>query len=404
MGFKILLLSLLIYFISALVIFQHGNSKRVNVGGGFVQRKGTHFILNGKTHYVNGFNSYWLMIMASDPSTSSKVTSNFQQASRHGLNVGRTWACNDGGYKALQISPGKYDENVFRGLDFVISESKKYGVQLILGLVNNWNALGGKHKYVQWARERGQHVKSDDDFFTHPVVKQYYKNHVKAVLTRNNTINGVLYKDDPTIFAWELINEPRYVNDSGNSIQNWVREMATFVKSIDNKHLLEIGLEGFYAETTPQKQFNLNSVKVGTDFISNNQIPQIDFATIHVYPDEWLQGSNETAKSHFVDEWIEAHIQDSNTILKKPLVIAEFGKSSKSHGYSIAIRDNYFKKVYNAISRSAINGGSCAGGIFWQLLSQGMDTYGDGYEVVFENCPSTGEIIKQQSMKMSHIK
>lgn len=62
----------------------------------------------------------------------------------------------------------------------MISESKKYGVQLILGLVNNWNALGGKHKYVQWARERGQHVKSDDDFFTHPVVKQYYKNHVKV--------------------------------------------------------------------------------------------------------------------------------------------------------------------------------------------------------------------------------
>jgi endo-1,4-beta-mannosidase len=62
----------------------------------------------------------------------------------------------------------------------VISESRKYGVQLILGLVNNWNALGGKHKYVQWARERGQYVKSDDDFFTHPVVKQYYKNHVKV--------------------------------------------------------------------------------------------------------------------------------------------------------------------------------------------------------------------------------
>jgi len=78
--------------------------------------------------------------------------------------------------------------------------------------------------------------------------------------------------------------------------------------------------------------------------------------------------------------------------------------SSKSSGYNIAIRDSYFKKVYNVISKSASNGGSCAGGIFWQLLSQGMDTYGDGYEVIFMNSPSTGEIIKQQSMKMSHIK
>ena len=86
------------------------------------------------------------------------------------------------------------------------------------------------------------------------------------------------------------------------------------------------------------------------------------------------------------------------------MVIAEFGKSSKSLGYSIAIRDSYFKKVYNAISKSAINGGSCAGGIFWQLLSKGMDTYGDGYEVVFENSPSTSQIIKLQSIKMSHIK
>lgn len=101
-------------FIVALVVVQHGNCQRVNVATGFVERKGIHFILNGKTHYVNGFNSYWLMYMASDPSTRSKVTSTFQQASQHGLNVGRTMAFNDGCYRALQISPGSYDENVFR--------------------------------------------------------------------------------------------------------------------------------------------------------------------------------------------------------------------------------------------------------------------------------------------------
>jgi len=111
MGFQILLLT---YFLVSLVIVQHGNSQRVNVGAGFVQRKGTHFILNGKPYYLNGFNSYWLMTMASDPSTRAKVTSTFQQASQHGLNVGRTWAFNDGDYKPLQISPGSYDENVFK--------------------------------------------------------------------------------------------------------------------------------------------------------------------------------------------------------------------------------------------------------------------------------------------------
>lgn len=46
--------------------------------------------------------------------------------------------------------------------------------------MNSWNDFGGKNKYVQWAKERGQNVKTDDDFYTHPVVKQYYKNHIKV--------------------------------------------------------------------------------------------------------------------------------------------------------------------------------------------------------------------------------
>lgn len=65
--------------------------------------------------------------------------------------------------------------------------------------------------------------------------------------------------------------------------------MAAYVKSIDSNHLLEIGLEGFYGESMPQKkQFNPGGFQGGgTDFISNNQVPQIDFATIHLYPDQW---------------------------------------------------------------------------------------------------------------------
>lgn len=43
---------------------------------------------------------------------------------------------------------------------------------------------------------------------------------LQMVLTRKNTITGIEYRDDPTIFGWELINEPRCMTDpSGDTLQ-----------------------------------------------------------------------------------------------------------------------------------------------------------------------------------------
>ncbi|MBA0741448.1 hypothetical protein Gogos_014601 [Gossypium gossypioides] len=389
--------------------FRHGiYYARADSGGtGFVQTTATKFVINGKPFYLNGFNAYWMMMFASDNSTRSKVTDAFREASKYGMNIARTWAFNDGDYKPLQNSPGSYNEDVFKGLDFVVAEANKYGIHLILSLANNFKDFGGKDKYVQWAKQRGRNLSKEDDFFTDSVVKKYYKNHIKAVLTRINTITGVAYKDDPIIFAWELMNEPRCPSDpSGANLQNWVKEMAAHVKSIDNHHLLEIGLEGFYGESMPEKkQYNPNSYSIGTDFISNNQIPEVDFATIHIYPEQWLPSTNssEEAQLGFVDKWIEAHTMDCNSVLKKPLVIGEFGKSFKLPGYSLEKRNEYFQRIYKAIYSSARNGGSCDGGLFWQLLSLGMDNMGDGYQVVLEQSPSTASVIAQQSRLLSSL-
>jgi len=79
-----------------------------------VQKSGTQFTVNGKPFYVSGFNTYWLMVFAADRENRGKVSEVLHQASTVGLNVCRTWAFNDGGYRALQVSPGGYDEEVFK--------------------------------------------------------------------------------------------------------------------------------------------------------------------------------------------------------------------------------------------------------------------------------------------------
>jgi len=41
------------------------------------------------------------------------------------------------------------------------------------------------------------------------------------------------------------------------------------------------------------------------------------------------------------------------------------------------------------------------GGLFWQLMPQGFENLHDGYEVVFEEAPSTANVISQQSTRMT---
>ncbi|XP_071710669.1 mannan endo-1,4-beta-mannosidase 5-like isoform X2 [Rutidosis leptorrhynchoides] len=290
------------------------------------------------------------------------------------------------------------------GLDFVITEARKYGLRLILSFVNNYKDFGGRSQYVNWARSSGVQISSDDDFYTNPIVKGYYKNHVERVITRINTINRIAYRDDTTIMAWELMNEPRCQADySGRTMNNWVQEMASFVKSLDQRHLLEIGMEGFYGDTLVERKQINPGYQVGTDFISNNLVREIDFATIHAYPDQWMPGQNEDSQMAFMQRWMSSHYQDSRTILKKPLVIAEFGKSNKDPNYNINKRDSYIQAVYRNIYMEARNGGTVCGGLVWQVMADRMSSYCDGYEIVLSQSPSTDNIISQQSHAMTTL-
>ena len=104
----------------------------------------------------------------------------------------------------------------------------------------------------------------------------------------------------------------------------------------------------------------------------------------------------------FLQTWTMSHLADSRTIIKKPLIFAEFGKSSKDTGYSINARDSFLNSVYLDIYNTARSGGM-SGGLVWQIMAEGMESYYDGYEIVLSKDASTTSVITQQSRRMTAL-
>lgn len=115
-----------------------------------------------------------------------------------------------------------------------------------------------------------------------------------------------------------------------------------------------------------------------------------------------LSGSSYENQLTFLNTWLNDHIQDAQNILHKPVLFAEFGKSTKYSGSDQ--RDQIFNAVYSAVYSSARAGGAAVGGLFWQLLVEGMDSFRDGYEVVLNENLSTANLISQESQKLIHIR
>ncbi|KAL9243811.1 hypothetical protein vseg_017653 [Gypsophila vaccaria] len=373
----------------------------------FVERVGQRLMLDGEPYYVNGWNSYWLMDHAVEEFDRVKVKEMMLAGSKMGLTVCRTWGFNDGSYHALQLSPGVFDDRSFQALDFVIAEARRNGVRLILSLVNNLHPYGGKAQYVKWAWEEGVGISSSNDsFFFDPSIQTYFKNYIKTVLTRKNTITGIEYRDDPIILAWELINEPRCMSDpSGDTLQEWIKEMSTFIKAIDEKHLVTVGLEGFYDSKNAKSSINPSewTGAIGSDFIRNNDIPTIDFASLHVYPDQWLSADNLEDKLEFVKNWLLTHIEDGQKQLKKPVLLTEFGLSSQNKDYDPSQRDRLIKLVYDIMYKSAKRNKAGAGSLIWQFFVKGMETYHDDFSMVPWETKSTFELIVGQSCRLARL-
>ncbi len=225
--------------------------------------------------------------------------------------------------QSFQVAPGEYYEPLFQGLDWVIQQASLRDIKLILVFTDYWEYNGGVAQYLDWA---GSRARTKNDFFSNSKCKMMYKNNIQRILERINTYTGVRYRHDKSIMAWELINEPRCRN-CPEELQDWLEEMAHFVKFLDRTHLLSTGEEGFYSigsggsvDANPE----VWSLTTGQDFVANHAIPEIDFAVAHLWPDNWGVFTLGLPAS-FSETWLVKHKSDSRAILGKPFLLEEFG-------------------------------------------------------------------------------
>jgi mannan endo-1,4-beta-mannosidase len=337
----------------------------------FVAATGTRFTLAGRPFRATGANCYYLPY--SSPASIDRL---FDTARDLGLNVIRTWAFLDEEKNGVRfhsfdqaaqccvVHPGS---NGLERLDYVLQSAAQRGLRLILPLVNNWQEFGGIPQYARWFGLAGH-----ADFYTHPRACAAYENWMRTLVTRVNRLTNVAYRDDPTIFAWELTNEAQCPG-AAHVLVRWVHRMAHALKQLDPHHLVAVGDEGFFNRWWPVS-WPYTGVK-GVDFEEFLRVDAIDFGTYHLYPESWSQ------PRHFGIPFIEAHARAAARA-HKPVVMEEYGWKDPAE------RD----EVY-ADWLAAARGTGHAGDLFWMLAAEidGGARYPDydGFTLYADTVPSS---------------
>ncbi|MDO4157220.1 MAG: cellulase family glycosylhydrolase, partial [Oscillospiraceae bacterium] len=380
--------------ISSLAITGTSSHAQAAERTGFVTSDGTQFLLDGSTFYYAGTNNYYLNFKPQ-----YDVDQVIEDAAEMGLKVIRTWGNLDVGVKTDQVSTDGYPvftdsidgsgekEGIYyqyfdadlgkpvvnegkdglQKLDYVIYKAEQEGIRLLITFTNNWEAFGGMGQYVKWAKLTGENVSGHDDFYTNETIKAWYKNYIETMLNHENVYTGIKYKDDPTIFSWELANEPRCESDGGcteNIVVNWASEMSDFVKSIDSNHMLAVGDEGFYNygyNDFPEGEHKyVYHGSSGMDWLQLIDLPNIDYGTIHVYCDQWGLTKEQ---GNF---WFKKHGEDA-AAANKPVIVEEFGWKDRTE------RADVYQEWFDIFEGNTYEGVEYAGTNYWMLASLTSD-------------------------------
>ena len=390
---KTFVVAALILIGSAAVLFlsaaRDGNGGSVSNSRIARQRGGRFFVGNKPFRFV-GAN---VAVMYRDEDR-ERMPETIRKAAELGIKVVRVWAFGEGGpndvkpiadfedwprHHSFRIAPGQWNEEAFVHLDKVIAEAAKNNIYVQLCLTNWWRDTGGVTQYLRWA---GINDAADDSyrfginnekaflFYTNSETRRLYREHLERLATRRNSITGVLYRDDPTIFAWELMNEAQVITGRWNERRAWFAEMSAYLKSLDPNHMITPGAWGYRSSAERR------------EWLADHAIPTIDYADVHNYPrddhDSFID-SPASLKS-FIENRAAAAFS-----LGKPLVMGEFGMSTDGH--ISESQANWYRAFFDGNAQAG-----AGGAMFWILTPDPRRGYGVTYST-----PRDGALLSEIS-------
>ncbi|KAL4549229.1 hypothetical protein Ndes2526B_g04261 [Nannochloris sp. 'desiccata'] len=310
----------------------------------------------------------------------------FKTAAENNITVIRVFATGVEDDLPIQVEAGEYNEKALIALDETLDLAAKYNIMVTLVLARMWQGPDALANYASWT---GTPI---DNFFSDETAIQAFLDHITFMVNRVNTVNGKPYRDDATIFSWNLMNEPRFFSNStdcddpvscADTMNSWIRTTSDHLKSEDPNHLIAIGSEGFFGSGSEFEDANPGgdwALQTGQDFERNSANPSIDYAVAHLWLDNWDVAGDDD----FVEGWIDAH-KRAAAELNMPLHLEEFGKNTTNPFDPDAdgeesIRRETFKQVFDELEQSLENGESLRAASYWMFDPILQSAESDGFE------------------------
>ncbi|WP_052695400.1 hypothetical protein [Hymenobacter sp. AT01-02] len=220
-----------------------------------------------------------------------------------------------------------------RLLDFLIQQLKQRQIKILLTPIAYW---GNGYPEPDVNMTGFSSIYSKDQAYRNPRAIRAQENYLAQFLNHRNAYTGLLNREDPDIIAYEVCNEPRYVQPEAE-VASFVRRMVTAMRSTGYRKpifyniaespvvanaILDSPVDGFTFQWYPSGLVNGHSLR-------GNPLPFVD-----QYPTPYRQDPRFTRKPHLVYEF------ESGDILQ-PLMYPVMARSFRSAGFQWATQFAY---------------------------------------------------------------